>query len=153
MPLMLEESHTAFSEMVLQERLVLVVSPSEVSFNLIERTLGRISDAELRWHSDTIEALADIFMSHPHLLVVFGDSNHETLEFIQLVRNNSDFQALTVYAVLPEPLKFRQRFTKHLKIAEVFSTPIDTARLYSQAMAVLFPEPSKTPNQSKTDDT
>src|SRR5688500_7619212 len=83
--------------------LVLVVSPSEGSFRLIERQLGRLPDAELTWHSETIEALADIFMSRPALLVVFGDSNAETLEFVRLVRNNRQFRDLPIFAVLPEP--------------------------------------------------
>jgi len=134
---MSEQFQTLFSDTVLRERLMLVVSPSEVSFSILERTLERVPNTVLRWHSNTIEALADIFMSKPDLLVIFGDDNHETLEFAQLVRNNSDFQELPIFAVFPEPLKFRQRFIRHLKISEIFSTPIDTTRLYEQAKVLM----------------
>lgn len=134
---MSEQLHTLFSDTVLRDRLILIYSPSEVSFSIVERTLDRVSNSELRWHSNTIEALADIFMSKPDLLLVFGDSNHESLEFVQLVRNNPDFQELPIYAVFPEPLKFRHRFIRHLKISEIFSTPIDSPRLYQQTCLLL----------------
>jgi len=140
---MSEQIQPLFADAVLRDRLILVVSPSEVSFSILERTLDNVPNTELRWHSNTIEALADIFMSKPDLLLVFGDTNHESLEFAQLVRNNQDFQQLEVYIIFPEPLNFRQRFIRHLKVSEVFSTPIDTGRLFKQAAALLNPENSK----------
>lgn len=115
--------------------LVLVVSPSEASFRLIERQLARLPEAELLWHSDTIEALADIFMSRPALLVVFGDSNSETLEFVKLVRNNRQFRELPIFAVLPEPMRLGQKLDKRLNI-ERFSTPLDNAALYAKALQI-----------------
>lgn len=127
--------------------LILVVSPSESSFRLVERNLNRLTDCELRWHSETIEALADIFMSRPALLVVFGDSNAEGLEFIQLVRNNRQFRELPVFAVLPEPVKLGQKAGKRLNI-ERFSTPLDNSHLFLRASQILHP--GETPPATKT---
>lgn len=138
-----EQSQTIFTDAVLRKRLILLLSPSEVSFSLVEKIVDRIPNTEFRWHSNIIEALADIFMSKPDLLIVFGDSNHESLEFVQLVRNNPDFQNLSIYTILPEPLNFRQRFLGHLKITETFSTPIDSVRFHTQAMLLLKPQGEK----------
>lgn len=112
------------------------MSPSEASFRLVERQIGGIDNVEMRWHSETIEALADIFMSHPVLLVVFGDTNVETLEFVQLVRNNRNFRELPIFAVLPEPQRMRQKMDKRLNI-EKFSTPLDASQLYARAKDII----------------
>ncbi|HEY9840849.1 MAG TPA: hypothetical protein V6D23_10365 [Candidatus Obscuribacterales bacterium] len=118
------------------QQLVLAVTPSETSFRLLERQLSRLEDVELRWHSETIEALADIFMSRPALLVVFGDTNAQTLEFIQLVRNNRQFRDLVVFAVLPEPVRMGQKVGKRLNI-ERFTTPLESSQLYTRVRQVI----------------
>lgn len=115
---------------------VLVFSPSEASFRLLERHLGSLEGAELRWHSDTIEGLADIFMSHPALLVVFGNTNTETMDFIQLVRNNRNFRDLAIFAVLPEPMRLRHKMSKRNNI-ERFGTPLEGTQLFTKAQEIL----------------
>ena len=115
---------------------MLIFTPSETSFRILERHLARLPESELHWHSDTIEALADIFMSRPLLLVVFGDNNAETLAFIRLVRNNSQFRELPVFAVLPEPERLGQRLGRRMNI-ERFGTPLDASLLYAKALAVI----------------
>lgn len=112
------------------------MSPSDASYRLVERQIGGIDNVEMRWHSETIEALADIFMSHPVLLVVFGDTNAETLDFVQLVRNNRHFRELPIFAVLPEPQRMRQKMDKRLNI-EKFSTPLDSSQLYARAKEII----------------
>lgn len=146
---MSEASPHSFPDIALRERLILVISPSEASFRLIERILEKLPDTELRWHSRTIEALADIFMARPDLVVVFGDSNQESFGFIQLVRNNTDFHATPVFAVLPEPLRLRHRFVRHLKISEFFSTPLDSSKVYQQAKQILFPQSTPLVSEKK----
>lgn len=130
-----------------RHQLILVVSPSEASFRLIERTLSSLDEVELRWHSDTIEALADVFMSHPPLLVAFGDSNAETLEFIQLVRNNRQFREMPVFAVLPEPQRFGKSLARRLRV-EKFGTPLDNALLVSKAREILQAQPQNPSHKS-----
>ncbi|MGV3526100.1 MAG: hypothetical protein ACO1RX_17910 [Candidatus Sericytochromatia bacterium] len=121
-----------------RKQLMLVMAPSEASFRILEKTLGRFPQGELRWHSETIDALADVFMAKPQILLVFGDSNQESLAFIRLVRNNSQFHDMPIFAIFPEPERFGQRLTrKGLSIQEVFSTPIDGPALYAKAAKIL----------------
>lgn len=129
-----------------RHHLILVITPSDASYRLVERNLNSLTDCELRWHSDTIEALADIFMSRPALLVVFGDTNAEGLEFIQLVRNNQHFRELPIFAVLPEPVKIGQNAGKRLNI-ERFTTPLDSSQLLSRASQILHA--GQTPQTNK----
>lgn len=120
----------------LSHHLILIFSPSDASYRLLERNLTRLPQTEIRWHSETIEALADLFMSRPGLLMVFGDTNAETMEFIQLVRNNHQFREQAIFAILPEPQRLRQKIDKRQKI-ERFSTPIDGQLLLNKTLEVL----------------
>lgn len=119
--------------------LILVVAFSESAYRIIENHLQKYFEgqAEIRWHSDTIEALADIFMSKPDLLIIFGDNNQEGLDFLQLVRNNHNFKSLPVFMVFPEPLRYKDKKNR-LNIAEVFSTPINGSQIHQRTRELLF---------------
>ena len=125
----------------LVHHVIIIFSPSDSSYRLVERHLERIPQVELRWHSDTIEALADLFMSHPGIVVVFGDSNAQGYDFIRLIRNNPHFRDQPIFAVLPEPENFKDKLNKRMSI-ERFSTPIDGSAMYKKAMEVLKLKPA-----------
>ncbi len=114
-----------FSHSLFQKPLVLIKASSETSFRIVETLLQGREDLELRWHSDTIEALADIFFSKPKLLIVFEDSNTEGIQFLELVRNNAQFREMSAFLILPEPLKFKHKLKKPLNVTERFTTPLN----------------------------
>lgn len=117
---------------------ILVWTPSESSFRIIERVLGKLDNVEVHWHSSIIDALADIFMRRPPLILVFGDTNPESLEFARLVRNHADFKKTPLFAVLPENIKLQSRLIKKLQITEIFQTPVEPGRLFNRAHQVIF---------------
>jgi len=122
---------------------ILIMTPNESSFRLLERTLMKLEGLELHWHTRVIDALADIFMLRPALIVVFGDTNQESLDFIQLVRNHADFRKTAIFVVLPENVKLKSRLRKKLNIMEVFETPIESGRLYTRTQTVLLAQSDK----------
>ena len=122
--------HIALSNALFNKSLVLVKASADTSYRVIETPLKKQGNLEIRWHSDTIEALADIFFSKPKLIIVFEDSNTEGLDFLELVRNNPQFADLQAFLVLPEPLKLKHKLRKSLGKTERFSTPIDHERFF-----------------------
>lgn len=117
---------------------ILIWTPSESSFRIVERVLAKLENVEIHWHSQVIDALADVFMRRPPLIVVFGDTNQESIEFSRLVRNHDDFKATPIFAVLPENIKFKARIGKKLALTEVFQTPIEPGRLFNRAHQIIF---------------
>jgi hypothetical protein len=122
--------HAAFSNALFNKSLVLVKASADTSYRIIETLLKQQENIEVRWHSDTIEALADIFFSKPKLLIVFEDSNTEGFDFLELVRNNPQFVELQAFLILPEPLKLKHKLRKSLGKTERFSTPIDHGHFF-----------------------
>jgi hypothetical protein len=119
-----------------QKKLAVVMASNETSFRLIERVLVRVPDIDLRHCKSKIEALAEIFMFKPGLVIAFCDKNEETLSFIQLVRNNANFRNTPVFAVFTEPQTWRQKLRRGLHIAEKFETPLVPDILYAKAEGV-----------------
>ncbi len=110
--------------------LVLVFATSDTSFRILQKSLGHREDFELRWHSETIEALADIFMQKPDLLIIFQEKNEESLAFLQLVRNRKACRGIPVFVVFPQVQRFALRWGgNRFNILERFVTPIDHQRL------------------------
>lgn len=117
--------------------LVLVFAFSDTSFRILQKSLGSRDDLELRWQSETIEALADIFMQKPDLLIIFQEKNEESLAFLQLLRNRADCRNLPVFVIFPQPQRFWQRWGNRYHILERFSTPIDQSRLLQRTREVI----------------
>ena len=117
--------------------LVLVCAFSETSFRILQKSLGNRDDLNLRWHSETIEALADIFMQKPDLLIVFQEKNEDSLAFLQLVRNRQASRNLPVFVIFPQPQRFWLRWSRKLNILERFTTPVDHARLLQRTREVI----------------
>lgn len=126
-----------FSNPLFQKPLVLVKASADTSYRIINTLLQKQEGVEVRWHSDTIEALADIFFSKPKLLIVFEDSNDEGLEFLELVRNNPQFTDLRAFLILPQPLKLKHKMRKSLGNTERFSTPIDHSLFFDNLKKLL----------------
>lgn len=116
---------------------ILIWTPSESSFRIVERILNKLENVEIHWHSQVIDALADIFMRRPPLVVIFGDTNTESLDFARLIRNHHDFKKTPVFAILPENIKLQTRLIKKLGITEVFQTPVEPGRLFNRAHQVI----------------
>lgn len=117
--------------------LVLVFAFSDTSFRILQKSLGSRDDFELRWHSDTIEALADVFMQKPDLLIVFQEKNEESLAFLQLLRNRADCRNVPVFVVFPQAQRFWLRWGNRYHILERFSTPIDHSQLLQRTREVI----------------
>lgn len=117
--------HAALSNTLFNKFLVLVKASADTSYRIIETLLQKQDNVEVRWHSETIEALADIFFSKPKLIIVFEDTNTEGFDFLDLVRNNPQFADTQAFLILPEPLKFKHKLRKSLGKTERFNTPID----------------------------
>lgn len=109
---------------VINTSLVMVMAHSEAYFNMVSKHIRDIPQTELMWFEDKIEALAGIFMEKPKVLIVFCDSNQDTLAFVRLVRNNPSFRELPVLAIFAEPLKFKHKWMSGLNLAGKFETPI-----------------------------
>lgn len=122
--------NVAFSNALFNKSLVLVKASADTSYRIIETLLKQQENVEIRWHSDTIEALADIFFSKPRLVIVFEDSNTEGFDFLELVRNNPQFVDLQAFLILPEPLKFKHKLRKSLGKTERLNTPIEHDRFF-----------------------
>lgn len=133
--------HTNFANPLLQKALVIVKASADTSYRIIETLLQKEPRVEARWHSDTIEALADIFFSKPQLLIVFEDSNDEGFAFLELVRNNSQFRELPAFLVLPEPLKWKHKIRKSLGNTERLSTPIQHKLFFEELTKILTAHP------------
>lgn len=124
-----------------RKKLVVVMAPNEASFRLIERVLIRIPDLDLRHCKNKIEALAEIFMFKPGLLIVFCEKNDETLGFVRLVRNNPSFRNTPIFAVFTEPQTLAQKLKRGLNITEKFETPLVPDILHAKTEGVLNTEP------------
>lgn len=120
-----------------QKKLVVVMAPNETSFRLVERVLVRIPDLDLRHCKSKIEALAEVFMYKPGLLIVFCEKNDETLGFVRLVRNNPNFRNTPIFAVFTEPQTWAQKLKPGLHIAEKFETPLVPDILQAKTEGVL----------------
>lgn len=120
--------HTALSNALFNKSLVLVKASADTSYRIIETLLQKQENVDVRWHSETIEALADIFFSKPKLIIVFEDTNTEGFDFLELVRNNAQFANTQAFLIMPEPLKMRHKLRKSLGKTERFNTPIDHER-------------------------
>lgn len=130
-----------YANPLFQKALVLVKASAETSYRIVETLLEKQPGVESRWHSDTIEALADIFFSKPRLLIVFEDSNDEGFNFLELVRNNPQFVDLPAFLVLPEPLKWKHKIKKPLGNTERFSTPIQHKLFFEELTKRLAARP------------
>lgn len=120
----------SLSNALFNKSLVLVKASADTSYRIIETLLQKQFNVEIRWHSETIEALADIFFSKPKLIIVFEDTNTEGFDFLELVRNNSQFADTQAFLILPEPLKLKHKLRKSLGKTERFSTPIEHERFF-----------------------
>jgi len=106
---------------------LLVMADSETYHRMVDNYTRDLPRLELRQVSDKIEALAEIFMYKPELLIVLLDSNQETIDFIHLVRNNPSFKELPIIAIFVEPLKFKHKWLSRLNLTEKFETPLSRA--------------------------
>lgn len=116
---------------------VLLMAPSETSFRLIERMLINKPGLDLHHAATFIEALADVFMLKPQLIIVFCDSNDETQHFIRLLRNNPQFAEVPVFAIYTEPLTWLQKMRQGLHILEKFETPLIPDIFWRKVQGVL----------------
>ncbi|MBF2052156.1 MAG: hypothetical protein IGS03_01675 [Candidatus Sericytochromatia bacterium] len=96
-----------------------------------------MENIEIHWHSQVIDALADVFMRRPPLVVIFGDTNTESLEFARLIRNHQDFKKTPLFTILPENIKLQTRLIKKLGITEVFQTPVEPGRLFNRTRQII----------------
>ncbi len=133
--------HNQLGNPLLQRALVIVKASADTSYRIIETLLQKEPAVEARWHSDTIEALADIFFSKPQLLIIFEDSNDDGFAFLELVRNNPQFRELPVFLILPEPLKWKHKIRKSLGNTERLSTPIQHKLFFEQLTKILMALP------------
>lgn len=114
-----------FETLIFDHHLVLVVASTDTSFRLVERNTHTIKNIDLKWQSQTIEALADIFMFRPALIIVFCDTNQEGLEFMSLVRNHPDFKQTPAVVICPEPLRNKKRLMRKYHLHDILETPLD----------------------------
>lgn len=117
--------------------LILVVSPQEKHFNFVDKALSSIAQLDVLWAEEKIQALSDIFMKKPQLIVVAFDTNDKTLEFVQLVRNNKAFKDLPVFVIFNEPLKIKHKWISKLNITEKFTPPMEIGLLKQQVLKLV----------------
>ena len=111
---------------------IVVAAPSEPSFRLIERILVGVEQIQLHHARNLVDALADIFILKPVLVIVFSETNHDTLHLIQLIRNHPTYRVLPVIAVFHEPLTLLQKMRTNLRIKASFETPLVTANFLAE---------------------
>lgn len=122
-------------ESALQKVPVVVVTPNDTSYRIVEKMLWEIPAIEPILMAEVIDALAEIFMHRPPVLVVFYDTNQETLDFIRLVRNNPAMKEMTVFAIFTEPLRWRHKVQS--AGLEKFETPLNSSGFMARLKEVL----------------
>ena len=110
----------------------MVVTPNQNYFRLINKILKDVPQLELLWAAEKIRGLSDLFMNRPKGLIIMFETNHESLDFLKLVRNNPSFEQLPVVMIFTEPLQFKQKMTKRLNITCKLGTPIPHQELQNQ---------------------
>lgn len=116
---------------------LLVVSPNQNYFRLIHKALRSVSHLELLWADDIIRGLSELFVQRPKGLIVMFETNQESLAFVQLVRNNSVFQALPVITIFTEPLRFLQKWRARYYRVWSLGTPIPVERLFAHVHTIV----------------
>jgi hypothetical protein len=119
----------------LQKIPVVVATPNDTSYRIVEKLLWDIPALEPIWMTEIIDALAEIFMHRPPVLIVFYDTNQETLDFIKLVRNNPAMKDMTIFAVFTEPLRWRHKVQGGG--LEKFETPLNSSGFLERLKEVL----------------